>query len=549
MADALLDSLMEQLAVNNSNLVDRSASMQEIYRQQEELAKNVIVQQKIAGENAAIVQDAKLIAEQKAERDALAAATKLGTNPDDAAEVMSGLSKEWKDATEHSQKAFTELQKAAEVKFLDDPVGFVTAQFKMEYLAKDADVAKARQEQIQNTIRFANEATQQAVVTANALKQTKSEAVLQASSMEATAKLAANLDVQRIQNSGINLAGMEALGKMDMAQINNLSTAFSVRNQAEQLAMSRQQLAMSRENMQLAIEERKERMAQKAETKEEMDGLANIVRVGAAAMGFENVAAFPSSKIIQLLNLKDPKINDFLSAGMQTQVAGVPIVSDNAGTAARSIMQHSAPLRPEQATLKTFFADVWAKASSPEGGIAGKYDNTKLDQVTRGAQTYAVIAARDQQADIKTGDNTNIYSPPPLTTILSVPAIANSKYYKQVFAQHMQAGGLNEFNPEQVTAMTVKAIKSGAITYNEGAVGLQALFGTARAVNNVTRNYSGFGLPPQMGYRTKLPNGLGFPRAYDLTTEQDVNQLLGSRLSEHNVISKRVLDARPFGIN
>lgn len=549
MPDSLVDTLLAQVQSVNENLVNTSVTVKGIVADQNAAAEDMIVQQRTAGENAAVVQQAKDLAEQKAQRDTLASATKLGTNPDDASEIMSSLSDEWKNATKDAVAKRQKLQQAMDVKFLDDPTGYVKAQFQMEGLAKDADAASARRLDVQNSLQFANAQTQSSALTANALKQTATDAALQASTAEATAKLASSLDAQKIQNAGINLAGIEVLSKMDMAQINNLSTGFSVQQQVQQLQISRQQLANSTASLKLSMEERQDRMDQKVVDRSELEGFANLARTGAAVMGFPNVAAFPTAKITQLINLKDAKMLDFLNAGMQTQVSGQPVVSDNAGNTARVLSQHGAPLRPEQAPLKQFFTDVWSKATSPEGGMAGKYDNTKLDQVTRGAQVYAVSAARDQQAEIKSGDSSNIYAPPSLTSVLATPAIAKSKFYQQVFAQPMAAGGLTEFNPEQVFSMTTQAVKAGKLSYNDAAVGLQATFGAARAINNVTKNYAGFGLPPQFGYRTRMANGLGFTRLYDLTTQQDVNQLLNSRLSDFNQSSRNVLDSRPLLFN
>jgi hypothetical protein len=337
------------------------------------------------------------------------------------------------------------------------------------------------------------------------------------------------------------LDALDRLSRLDQAGLNATSTGVGIQMQMQNLAIAKANLANSTKSLQLALEDRQFRLDERKQSKEELEGFANYVKSGAAVLGFKDVVTYPTNKIIQLINTKDPTVMSLLNTGIQTQLAGQPVIAESAGVAARNIVQVGAPLRDDQKVMKSFFTDVWNKAASPEGGVAGRYDNTKLDQVTKAANSYAISAAQAQKNDIKFGDNTNIYSAPPLPAVLGTPAIQNSEFYKKVFAAHMAAGGLQEFNPEQITSMTLQAIKSGTIDYNTGAEGLQSIFNAAKLINNSTKNYAGFGLPFQDSYRTKMLDGGGASRTYDLTKSQDINQLLNSRLTSFR---KGILD--PF---
>ncbi len=549
MLDKMTQELLQAVGLANKDLAARSETMQSIVAENAQLAKDVLVAQETAGENTIAVLKAKELAELKAQQDTLKYATTLGTNPDSASQILTTLGEEWKVSAVDAAGKRKKLQEAVDKNVFEDPAGWFKAQFQMEDLIKQADAATARRADVQNALQFAQTQTQQAAATSSALAQTKTEATVQASLAAATATLQQNLATTKLQNSSINIQGIDRLNSMTLAQINNLSTGVSVMNQQEQLRISRENLANTTLSLQSTLQERADRIAQKQEDRAELEGLADLVRKGAAVMGFKDVAAFPTAKITQLLNLKQANVQDFLMAGMQSSVSGTPVISDNPGNTARMLIQHSAPLRPEQAPIKAFFTDVWSKAASPEGGLVGKYDNTKLDQVTRAATQFAGQAAKDQMVDIKTGDSTNIYAPPTLQAVAAVPAIANSALFKNVLATQLAAGGLKEFNPDQLISLTVDAIQKGAVTYNEGAEGLQGMFGTARSINNVSKNYVGFGLPPQTGYRTRVTNGLGFSRSVDLTTAQDINNILNSKLSRFNQAAKPVIDSRPFTIN
>lgn len=545
----MLEELLAQMNVTNQRLEDSSVAVQGILAGAQQQQEEAISQQKIANEDSLVVLKSKQMAELSAQRQGLKAATDLGTNPDDSAQIMTKLSEEWKASALDNIDKNKQLKSDLDVKFMDDPVGYIKAQLNMKDHIEQADLAIRRQNSVQNSLMFAQSQTQSAVQTATALAATRSDITVQATLEGTAATMNSALAKERVNNAGIQMQGIQQLAGMSVSEINVLSTGVSAVNQAQQLEISKANLANSTKALGLQMQEKLERIANKQADRAELEGLADIVRKGGAALGFDNVSAFPTAKIVQLLNLKDSHMQDFLKAGMQTEAAGTPVVSLNAGETARVVSQTSAPLRKEQSALKSFFSEVWTKAASPEAGLAGKYDNTDVLQVTRASNGLAIQSANEQQTNIKKGDTTNIYAAPPLDTVFAVPAIQNSELYKRVFAEQMVASGLKEFDPQQLVSLTTEAIKRQKISYNDAAVGLQAVFGTAKEINNRTKNYAGFGLPKQMGFRTQVPSGLGILRTYDLSTSQDINNILNSKLNIFSQSAAPVLDSRPFIFN
>ncbi len=523
--DNTLEEFMSAVDIRNQQLKDRSIVVQDLFKQQAEtgaaLEKNLAEQ----GEQSQIVLRAKETAALETQTRVLDQAAKMGVLPGVNSEVLDAVSDEWKKAKFASIEKQQKLAKDLDVKFFDHPVDYVVAQIKMEDTITEAERAAARSGQASKEFADIQSVTQHLPGQMAALAATRSAATLDATLKGNQLLTDEAVNKQKIANAGINLQGIQMLDNMNAQQVNNLSTALSVQQAAKSFEMQKAQFAQSQKMFQFQVEDRMEKLEQKKLDRQELDNMADIVRKGASVAGFGEIAAFPTAKIIQMLNMKDAKTLDFLRSGMATEATGHPIISDDAGQTARVIAQHSAPLRPEQKNMKDFFTDVWVTATSPEGGMKGKYDNTKLDQVTVGARGIAVAKATNQMQNIKAGDNSNIYSPPPLPAVFESAPIKNSVWGQKVLAPQMVGGQLKEFNPDQLASLTATSIRKGEISFKEAAEGLQAAFGTARLINNTTRNYVGMGLPPQSGYNTILNTGTG-AKKYNMETAQDVNTVL-----------------------
>lgn len=545
----LTDELLNAVGLTNEKLRNDSEIIKGIQSQRQADMDEAIRQQAAASEAGKIIIQAEGTAKLLTQDKIVSQTTALGTNLDDASQVMTALSGEWKKAALDSVEASKRVEKNVNAKFLDDPIAYVKAQLDLEGSVNAAAAVENRKAVIQNSLTFAQQQTQQIVVTQNALTKTASHETVQATIEQAEAIFKSKAAQQRVENAGINIDGIRTLNGLTLQEINNMSTALSAKSQEAHLELSRAQFSQSQKQFQLMMEERQDRILQKKADKQEQEDFADVIRKGAATLGYENVKAFPTSKIIQLMSMKAPGFNDYLQAGMKTTVTSYPVVNEDAGQSARIIAQTGAPLRPEQKSIKQFFTSVWADASSPASGVKGGYDNTKVDAVSKAAGLIAARQAEMFAKEIKQGDNSNIYAPPPLEAVTNIPAVKSSKFYKSVLEPQFIGGGLKELNPEQVISMAAAAVKAKQITYAEAAQGVQGIFNASVLVNNTTKNYLGYGLPNQRGFNTRVESGFGNPRMYDLTQPAAVNTLLSSRLSKFQSVSRDVNAARPFGFN
>lgn len=531
--------IMDAVQANNEQLIKRSAVVQDIFAQQDKDAQDMVSNMGIAGDSSQVVLKARELADLDAQNKGQELATRLGINPGASSDVLDKISDEWRSSKLDAIEKRKKLKDALEVKFLDHPIDYVSAQMGMESTVRQAEVAANRSAAAGRDFAEIQTLTQNIPAQMAALKQTKTAATVQATLEGAAAEIAGKIDAQKIQNAGINVQRINALNTMDSQQLSNLSVAMQTKNQAESLATSKAHLELSEKQFaetqrmnNLAAEDRLTRLSEKADDREQMKDAADTVRLGAATMGFKDISAWPDSKIVALINSKRVDILDFYKTGMQSQSAGRPMISEDAGQVGRMIVQHNAPMSPAQGTVKTFLRDNFLEAGSDTAARTGQYDRNKPDQVANAARITAVAKAKGQQGNIDIGNTNNIYAPPPLESVLSVNGVNKTAWYASVMAPQMVTGALKETNPEQLVSLTAAAVKAGKVSHADAVKGLSLAFTAAAAVNNSTKNYDSVGLPLQTSFNTQLPDSLGVPRKYNLLTPQDVTRALAIKLRD-----------------
>lgn len=530
-------AMMDAVQANNAQLQKRSDVVQDIFAQQAKDAADIVSNMGSLSNNSQVVLRAKEMSDLDTQNKIQEQATALHINPGVSSDLLDKIGADWVKSKEESLAARQKLTKDLNINFLDHPIDYVIAQVGMESTVKRAEDAARHSAAATKDFSDIQTLTQNIPAQMAALKQTKTAATVQATLEANAADMNIKIDQQKIANAGINVQRITALNAADSQQLSNLSVAMQTKNQAESLQISKEHLALSEKQFaesqkmnNLAIEDRLTRLAEKKDDREQMTDAANTVRLGAGTLGFKDITAWPDSKIISMLNSKSANIVDFYRAGIQTQSAGKPMISEDAGQVGRMIVQHNAPMTPAMATVKTFLRDNFLEAGSESAAMTGHYDRNKPEQVSNQARVNAIAKAKGQQGNIDIGNHNNIYAPPPLESILTVNGVNKTAWYTSVMAPQMVTGALKETNPDQLVALTAAAIKSGKVSHDDGVKGLTLAFTAAAAVNNSTKNYDSVGLPMQTSFNTQLPDTMGVPRKYNLITTQDVTRALATKL-------------------
>ena len=523
------DDLMAAVGLVNKNLQERSGEVKLLQEQQQQLIADRLEASKNQNANTLVVKQAELLSQQKAAQNTAKFAEALGTNMDSSSEIMTKLASEWKDATLDSIDKRKKLAKDLDTKFLDSPIDWVVAQFGMETTIKQAEYASARRTEVGSALNQAQAMTQSVAQTNAAISKVKTDVAITAELEATKSMLDGDLLDQQIKAAGINRQGILDLNNMDLQRLNSLHTGEQIKNQRESIKMARETHALQKQSLRLSIDEHLDRLNKNKLEAEAKTTLLQTVKYGAGVLGHD-ITGLPDSKVELGLKML-PEYKEYLRIGLTSRSVAYPVISDQAGEAAKTIIDSNAPLLGVQKPLKDLLVGSFSEAArNPQVKINGKqlgHDITKIDQVTNAATQLAVHNAIGMQSEIKQNDGTNIYKPQPLPEIVNASAAArDSALVQKVLAPQLAAGGLQEFQPQQIVSMIKTAIKNKTITHEEGISGGLALFQTAVTLNNRTMNYAGFGLPVQEGYKTRMQHILGTQEVVNLANAVEFKRFM-----------------------
>lgn len=539
--------MMAAVGLRNDEIKKRSSEVAAIGEQQAATEADILAQQGKMGENSQIVLAAKELSALDVQNKTLAQANALHINPGGSSELLDQISNEWVASMQDGIAKRAKLKADLEINPLEHPIDYVVAQIKMENTVKQAEVANARAGSAQRDMAQIQGLTQNLPGQMAALAQTTSSAVVQAKLEGAGAAIQVQLDKTKLDNAGSQVQRITALNTMGQQELSNLGTAITVKfqqhsqeNQDAHLKLAQQSAALQDKQFKILQEQRVEQINQKKIDRADLDDMVGLVKRGAAGMGID-IKNLPDARIVQMIQNKSADVADYWKAGLASESAGTPIISLDPGKSAMMVVKHNAPLRTEQKPIATLLRGGWEEAQNATFAAQnGGYNTKDVEGVSGGARASIVKKTAAMQADINPADGSNIYSAPPLPTVLGYKGVQETTWYKNVMAPQMAAGGLKEFNPDQLLSMTAQAVKSGKVSYNDAMDGLKNTFTAAVAVNNATKNYEGFGLTPQGSFNTRIPDSTGSPRKYNLLTPQDLTRALGNKLRDDDP-TKQVL--------
>ena len=476
-----------------------------------------------------IIDSTKAAGELRAQQNARRAASSLGSNMDDVAEIMTSLGNQIKSSYVEANNALDVIHSKESVGFFDNPLEYIVNQLTLgtdyeayNYHAQKYNVAE-------KTMADLTALTDSTVKAQNAIAETKTAATVQATADLAAANATAASAKIRQENMLYNVQGLESVQRLNQQQLNNLHMAQTAIVQSEHLEIAKQSLVENRKMHELALEERAQKLEERRANKEEVDQVGATINKGRAALGLPEI---PVGKAMQMMKMGGDlgeQIKRQYTTGAMSDALGRPMIAETPATAARTIIASQAPLSPTMSTVKKLLTTVYSDAAT--GKLDKKIDPKNIEQVTTAANTKIVQMAAAMETVIKSGDENNIYKAPDLKSISGSKAIQDSVLYQKVLKPAIDAGGLLKTDPDLILALATAAHKKGDITYNDAVTGVTQLFTVATKINNEAANYIGVGLKPQVTYNAEvqLPNSMS--TTVDLTNSTRVGNIISKKLA------------------
>lgn len=481
------------------------------------------------GQDDALVTQTQQIGQLRAQENARAVATAFGTNMDDTGQVLTSLGATMLQSYQDSQIAASKLHDINSVNFLDDPLGWISGQFQKGPATSDFNYAATKYNSAEQTLSSLLALTSADTKVQQDIAATKDAASVQAASDSVAQEGVINAQKTQMQNLLYNVQGVEAVQKMNQDQLSNSVQALGAINQGQELAIAQQRAAREGQNADLQRQELEQRITMGNMTIDDMTQTANTVNAGRASLGLDPL---PPVKVLQLMKMSGPAgqaVKDQYNMGASSAAVGKTIVSDNSGDAARIIANSRAPLTPSQAPIKSLLTDTYAGVAS---GTLAKNIDIKNPQAVA-ASTAAFVGSRTQSmaASINPADGTNIYAPPDLQSVASLPAVQSTPLYKQVMLPVLEAaksaGQVTKFDPEVVSGLALAAVTNGTLSFNDAVVGINTFANGAVMTNNTTKDYTKFGIRPQSALNMKVLNPIsGTSMVVDLTNKAQVSNYL-----------------------
>lgn len=553
--DATTSALLAAVGISDKDYQQAKLAASAIVGQQADATPGMVQTAKDASAPP-IVSLAQGLADLKTQQTTQDLATRMGTNPYDASNILGQLADQWNQSALTAVKAHQELNDKLNTSFFDNPASYIVNQFTMGDSINRANAADAAKSSIEDSLAHAQSQTQGIAAISAGLATTKTAATVVATVQQVAAQAQKSADETSTKLAGFNISGINALQSMSSEQIRNLSTA----NQSQ---IAEMQLNMAQERFQL---ETKTAEVSLAKLKLDMDNdqlnsEAQSAMVSTVQKGFKmlfpgsNVPVIPPKQVLALMKMKDPVFDEYYKLGSVQGAMGSPVISDNAGLAARLVSITGATLTPAQGSIKDLLKEGWSVASTPalsqQNGL-GNYDNKNPAAVADAANKFLLANATKMAQNIKPQDNSNIYSAPPLNTLMQITGVADDPAIAKILGPQIATGVVQQFNPSLVADQFASAVKKGTITLAQAEEGLHTLAAASVVNNNATRMYAATGLPMQRSFNINAENSLGFNSQYNIYSRADIDKLMVNKMyfSGNNILDATGVPSanRPVGL-
>lgn len=502
------------------------------------------------------IQTAKNAADQATQFAKVKGANAAGANLKDSGEVITALSQTAAAASERKQAAALEVERKRNLKFVDDPIEYIKAQFTVEGDIASHNAANAVLRDSEDRIMAVNAAAQ-----ATAQTQAMISEPLTAASMAASARnaaVAANVASKQAEIQALSY-GTKGIEFALNASKDILAVQFQTqgaKNAQESLQLSRERAAQDKIEFKFRQQEYQDRKADKEDQQALGQSVVDTINFGRKALMQDKYTPIDdmSGKMV-LATLKgkgtlSTEMNKFYEAGERSKLTGTVTIGTTPAQAAQTLQSVPVQLNPTQGAIKNLLGQAAQDTSSAlknADGMTGtkdanpvfvgidKKDKSSIDAAYNGRAQQLL---NEYSKVITPGDSNNPNQIASVNQLVAnSPTLQALPVVQKVFAPLMKAG-VQLSDPKQIVSLVGEAVASGKITHKD-AVDLATVYHVGVLANVSMRNFKGFGLNPSYSYNARVetnPEGFSSTEVVDLTKPDAVSRALiklqSNRLSQ-----------------
>lgn len=456
----------------NRQSLQVGAELESLFGEAAKLANQTADLETKAGDAAALVSRTAGLAALETQQRTLDAATALGTNPADAAYMLTQLANDVNARYAERENAILQTQQASQVNiFTDGPLAWLGAQVDLPALNQAQEVAEARYNNAKDHYVTLNNLTQEAAQTMASIAQTKTTASVEAEAQALASLAQAKANQARIQGIQLNANGIKEAQNMRQQVFDN-----NLRMKAE--ARAEEQLNLARENARRIKEEQNK-------AQRDVTTYLNAVNVYRQSVGLQPLDE-------QMLRLKSNtqqgklELDNQFELGLVSAQTGKQILGADPFAALSTINTPGVKVSPGSAGVADTVKQI------VETGLRGQ--DVKARDLPNFVNGLVKAEADKMLANVSSGKS-NVYTPPPLP-VLADSEVTGLPFVQKVVASQIDAG-VQDFQPDKLLHQGLALVKKGELSLSDVVTGVTALARKAVAYNNGYKNYEGLGLPRQ----------------------------------------------------
>lgn len=495
------------------------------------------------GKNQQIIQGQQSKGEMIAQDNSRKVASSLGTNVSDNSEIMTLLGGMMKESALKTIQAKQEADRLAAGVASWNPLAIIEDIVRGDSVRQELNAATSTFETIQKQFNTLNNSTQNVAQTQKAIQQTKTEASLIAEQELIAQKAAFDAAEMKTKMAGASVSNLLQIQQLNAMQTSLALQAFNAAEQAEQRSFVREQRIA-------AAEERK------AKTQDDTE-IARIINLGRESLG---LSPLDSTAVRRMMQLDKEALAQQYQVGSTVEAAGKPTYGQSPLAALSVVNAPGVTLAPGVKQLSDTLLSI-AQTTPIETIVDQLYPSYKEQgkAVERAAllkdtkqhnnlrNQYLVAKARGDLSLIDPENQTNIYSLGTVQTLQGKPYLTQNKFLAETIAPQVLASEPVKFDPSYLFKMAYEeGLKKGKYTTQEIADGISWVAGQLALDANLSKNFSGLGLPALdkvvMPVKLDLGAYTKFADAVNLTDSAEIVRALVSMQVE--AIKQSALEAR-----
>lgn len=531
MAGIDVAGILAQVQSQNAALQGAASSAQNIFDKISGQSDALAAAAQKAGEDKAAIITQKEQGNLDAQTATRAVAASYGGNPDDVSFIMTKLGSQMQDALAQREQAAQVINEKNQVSLLDDPLQWIMNKLSINDDIQRYNSADTLYEDAVKGLDNINTLNQTTAQGQLAIAKTRTAATVAASADQAQQE--ANIDVAKAKIQGLlyNAQGVETVMKFNQEQLSNAFQGQQLAISAGHLAVAQAGLALQRQEFSLKSQMWQESLNEKKKADATDAQMVNWYNQGAAALGMKPL---DSNKVLAMAKAGGPvseTVRNVIVSGMQSDALGKPVIAETPGAAVRTLAATSSPLAKTNAATKPIIemlGNAYQTALSPQMVATLGVDKAKPATVDNAVNQVLKPVLQGMSSNIKMDDSTNIYQAPTWQVLSQSKAVQDTPLYQKVLKPLVSGGGVTNTDPNQIMSLASVAIQNKQITLNDAVSGISTVFQAAAGINNETKDYLRFGLPPQSQYKTGISSTgtFGGSTVIDMTNQAAVANAL-----------------------